>query len=156
MDPAFAAYTDSLQPSFAKLLALPALTDGKIPIEAACPGIYLFSEGERHLYVGRTGNIRRRYDHHCAPGSSHRSAAFAFKLAREATDRKTPSYQKGADSRDGLISDPVFLNVFKAAKARIRQMAFRWVEEQNPVRQALLEIYCTVVLNAHYNDFDNH
>lgn len=33
-------------------------------------GVYLFSEGERHLYVGRSDNFRRRYGHHSNPGSN--------------------------------------------------------------------------------------
>ncbi|WP_154660911.1 GIY-YIG nuclease family protein [Microvirga lotononidis] len=32
-------------------------------------GVYLFSEGEGHLYVGRSNNLRRRYGLHCRPRS---------------------------------------------------------------------------------------
>ena len=32
----------------------------------------------------------------------------------------------------------------------------RFVEETDPVRQALLEIYVAAVLGTPYNDFDNH
>jgi len=35
-------------------------------------------------------------------------------------------------------------------------MDVRVVEESNPLRQALLEMYIAIVLNAPYNDFDNH
>jgi hypothetical protein len=35
-------------------------------------------------------------------------------------------------------------------------MNLRFVEENDPVRQALLEIYVAVTLNTPYNDFDNH
>jgi hypothetical protein len=45
---------------------------------------------------------------------------------------------------------------FNAAKARIRQMEFRFVEETDQNSQSLLEIYCTLALNAKYNDFDTH
>lgn len=43
-----------------------------------------------------------------------------------------------------------------AAKSRIARMSIRYVEESDPVAQALLEIYVAVVLKAKYNDFDNH
>jgi len=49
-----------------------------------------------------------------------------------------------------------FLQAFNEAKARIRNMDVRFVEEADPVRHALLEIYVLVVLQTPYNDFDNH
>jgi len=35
-------------------------------------------------------------------------------------------------------------------------MVVRWVQESDPVKQALLEIYVAVVLQTPYNDFDTH
>lgn len=35
-------------------------------------------------------------------------------------------------------------------------MNIRVVEESDPLRQALLEMYVAVALEAPYNDFDNH
>jgi hypothetical protein len=35
-------------------------------------------------------------------------------------------------------------------------MDIRFVEEADPNRQALLEIYVTLCLEARYNDFDTH
>ena len=35
-------------------------------------------------------------------------------------------------------------------------MDLRFVEEANPARQALLEIYTSIVLPTKYNDFDTH
>lgn len=52
--------------------------------------------------------------------------------------------------------DPVFAAAFSAAKERIRQMEYRYVEEVDQNRQALLEIYCAVVLATPYNDFGTH
>ncbi len=90
------------------------------------------------------------------PGATHRMAAFAFKLAREATGKMTASYKSGEDSRKGLMLNPEFRAAFEAAKTRIRQMDFRFVEETDQNAQALLEIYCTLALNARYNDFHTH
>jgi len=53
-----------------------------------------------------------------------------------------------------LMLNPEFRSAFEAAKARIRQMDFRFVEECDQNTQALLEIYCTLALNARYNDFN--
>ena len=83
-------------------------------------------------------------------------AAFAFKLARENTGKTTASYKAGDDNRKGLMRNPEFVAAFKAAKARIREMDFRFVEETDQNVQALLEIYCTLVLDARYNDFNTH
>jgi len=54
------------------------------------------------------------------------------------------------------MENEVFVSAFTAAKARIRSMDLRFVEESDPVRQALLEIYASVVLATPYNDFDTH
>ena len=70
-----------------------------------------------------------RYGRHCNPSATHHMAAFAFKLAREATGKTTASYKAGADSRKGLMLNPEFRATFDAAKARIRQMDLRFVEE---------------------------
>ena len=35
-------------------------------------------------------------------------------------------------------------------------MEFRAVEESDPIRQALLEMYCAITLETAYNDFDVH
>ena len=114
------------------------------------------SEGGRHLYVGRSNNIRRRIGRHRRPSATHRMAAFAFRLAREATGNIRASYKKGDASRLGLMQNSEFTGAFDSAKARIRAMSLRFVEEVDPVRQTLLESYIAVVLNTPYNDFDTH
>lgn len=119
-------------------------------------GIYLFSEEANHLYVGRSNRIRQRLGRHCLPGATHRAAAFAFKLAREATGLLDAAYIAGPESRAGLMENASFAAAFIAAKVRIRGMALRFVEESDPTRQALLEIYAAVVLKTPYNDFDTH
>lgn len=93
---------------------------------------------------------------HCRPGATHRQAAFAFQLAREKTGRTVAAYRPGENSRAGLILIPEFAKAFIAAKARIRSMEYRYVEEGDQNREALLEIYCAVVLGTPYNDFGTH
>ncbi len=59
-------------------------------------------------------------------------------------------------SRADLLKDPTFRSSFERAKNHVRGMGLRFVGENDPVRQALLEIYVAVVLGTPYNDFDNH
>ena len=54
------------------------------------------------------------------------------------------------------MADAAFCEAFLQAKARVRAMQFRCVEEPDPTRQALLEIYCAFALSTRYNDFDTH
>ncbi len=151
MHPKFAALADSLHPSFERLIARePHTGPCRLPIDVPKCGVYLFSEGDDHLYVGRTDRLRSRHREHWA--GNHNDAPFAFKLARHSTNNVT----KGGVTRKALTLDPVFSVAFASAKERVAAMQFRWVEEADPNRQCLLEIYATIVLGARYNDFGNH
>ena len=156
MDQKFAALVETLAPKLEWLLDMPSSTYGALPRDMPQSGVYLFTEAGRHLYVGRSNVLRGRYGRHCRPGATYRQAAFAFQLAREKTGRTQPAYRAGEDSRAGLMLDPAFATAFAAAKERIRKMEYRYVEEADQNRQALLEIYCAVVLATPYNDFGTH
>jgi len=156
MDPKFATLAEALAPKLECLLAMPPLRYGALPCDMPLSGVYLFTENDRHLYVGRSNVLKKRHGRHCRPGATHRQAAFAFQLAREVTGRTKASYRAGQDSREGLMSDSAFVAAFVAAKERIRAMDYRYVEESDQNRQALLEIYCAVVLSTPYNDFGTH
>jgi hypothetical protein len=152
---AFREFVDSLDPKFRALLAMEPVRYATLPRKMPERGIYLFSDGDKHLYVGRTNRIRRRLAGHCRPSSTHFSATFAFRIAREETGRVKASYSS-VGSRAELVTDSVFGPAFVRAKARLADLDLRFVEEVDPVRQALLEIYVAVVLKTPYNDFDNH
>jgi predicted GIY-YIG superfamily endonuclease len=155
MDAKFATTIESLHPSFERLLEMPPCSAGQLPRGMPASGVYLFSDGEQHLYVGRSRNMRRRYGLHTRPSAQHNQASFAFLLAREATGALTATYtQKGG--RKELAQDPGFIEAFTEAKSRIRNMDYRFVEETDGTRQALLEIYCSVALGTPYNDFRTH
>jgi hypothetical protein len=155
MNTAFARFVETLEPKFQSLIAMKAVRYAGLPSQMPERGIYLFSEGTNHLYVGRTNRIRRRLAGHCRPSSTHFSATFAFRVARKETGLLKATYTKKG-SRAELVRDPVFGPVFQAAKTRLANMDLRFVEEDDPVRQALLEIYVAVVLKTPFNDFDNH
>jgi hypothetical protein len=155
MNEQFLTVLDSLEPSFQKLIASLPVTALTLPPSMPKAGIYLFSESGLPLYVGRTRNIRGRIGRHTRPGATHRMASFAFRLAREITGNLAATYKKEG-SRIDLMESMEFRQAFDEAKKRIRSMDLRFVEESDPVRQAVLEIYVSVSLQTPYNDFDTH
>jgi hypothetical protein len=155
MHPTFTQFIDSLEPSFQRLMNMAPVTVATLPNEMPNAGVYLFSENDQHLYVGRTNTIRKRLQNHCRPSFGHNSATFAFRLAREVTGRLAASYVQ-AGSRQHLQVDAEFGPVFVAQKERVRGMQVRFVEESDPLRQALLEMYVAVSPGTPHNDFDNH
>ncbi|MGD0398722.1 MAG: GIY-YIG nuclease family protein [Syntrophobacteraceae bacterium] len=156
MDAKFLSHVEALAPQLAKLLAMKPVTPESLPRKMPRKGIYLLSAENQHLYVGRSNDIRKRMRGHSSLGAKHNTAAFAFLLAREATGNLRATYKPGEGSRAGLMRTPGFVAAFESAKERIRKMHLRFVEEADPVRQALLEIYVALTLDARYNDFDNH
>jgi predicted GIY-YIG superfamily endonuclease len=134
-----------------KPVTFATLVSGNVPKR----GVYLFSEDRKALYVGRSNGICKRIGRHCGRGATWRQAAFAFRLAREATGNLKATYRKEGGRR-ALAIDPAFTKTFRAAKERISKMQVRYVEEADPLRQTLLEMYVAVVLKTPYNSFDNH
>ncbi len=155
MDSRFRDFVETLEPQFRVLLSAPPRTFAALGQVPAVPGIYLFSERDHHLYVGRTSNLRNRLRAHCSPSSTHLKAAFAFRLAREATGNLQATYRTEG-SRAHLAAMPEFAEAFQAAKKRMTLMEIRFVREDHAIRQALLEMYVAVVLETPYNDFENH
>lgn len=155
MDDTFKQYVEALHPRYEQLIAMPPVKIATVPKNAPSKCIYLFSEGGAPLYVGRTNHLRNRMRQHSIPAAQHNQAVFGFRLAREKTGRTVPSYST-TDGRLALSKNPEFANAFAEAKARIREMDLRFVEEEDPFRQALLEIYAAVALKTPYNDFQTH
>ena len=135
------------------LMAMPPVTVDTAPMHTPQGGIYLFSAGDEHLYVGRTKrNIRDRLKDHVSTADD---CPFAWHLARESTSQQKASYRREC-SRSHLLSLPAFKRAYEDAKRRIRSMHVRYVGEPEPLRQALLEIDVAVATNAKHNDFDTH
>ena len=156
MEAEFARYAEALHPSFERLVAMPPVTIATLPHDAPKECVYLFSENGRNLYVGRTRHMRQRMRQHSIPSARHNQAVFAFRLAREATGRLIAMYTGDGTRALLAASDPAFVAAFTDSKRRIRAMQVRYVEETDPLRQALLEIYASIVLATPYNDFNTH
>lgn len=155
MDEKFAEIVSSLHDRYEELMARSPISDGNHSADLPSRGVYLFSENGKHLYVGRTDNLKSRYGGHTLKSMKDQSAPFAFKLACE--EMKVPAKARDRDmTRRELMEWAEFNNAFENAKARIRSMEFRWVEEVAPAKQALLEAYCAIVLDTPYNNFENH
>lgn len=157
LDPKFADLIESLPASLEQLLAMTPVTVKSMPRPRQMPasGIYLWSEANSHIYVGRSRRIRQRLQEHVRPSSGHNQASFAFLIARQDTGMLDASYAP-AGSRARLLEIPEFKKAFDAAKQRLTTLELRFVEESHPVRQCLLEVYAATVLNTRYNDFDSH
>lgn len=156
MDSKFFAHIETLKAQLDRLLGMTPVKATELPKTMSCKGVYLFSEGNKHLYVGRSNNIKKRIKDHSIQSATANKAAFAFLLARKETGNLNATYKKGAGSRKALMEDGSFVKDFETSKARIQKMDVRFIEENNPVRQALLEIYVAVEHSTPYNDFENH
>ena len=152
MDP-FDNVIQCVRAKFAELVASPKHSAAHLPKAMPEPGVYLFSEAGAPLYVGRTNKLRKRLQYHTR--DNHNQATFAFLLARHATGKLKASY-KAEGSRQHLLQNPEFRAEFDAARNRIRQMDVQFVEESDPVKQTILEVFTAFETQARFNDFDNH
>lgn len=152
MNERFREFVDGLHGKYEALVAMAPVRAGEVPKATPVGGVYLFSEGGKHLYAGRTKRrIAMRIRYHF---STALDCPFAWLLAREVTGKKAT--YKRAGSRKALLTDSQFRAEYDRAKQRIRSMSVRYVHEPDPTRQALLEIYVAVATAARYNDFDTH
>lgn len=152
MNKRFRDLADALHGKCEALLAMRPVAACDIPRDTPVGGVYLFSDGSTHLYVGRTKRpiaVRIRKHFSTAP-----DCPFAWLLAREVTGKKATYKRDG--SRKALLADPVFTAEYERARDRIRGMSVRYVHEADRTSQAVLEIYVAVATGARYNDFDTH
>ena len=155
MDPKFRKQLAIAHRKLRALIASTPVRADALPMKMPASGVYLFTEHGEHLYVGRSNRLKKRIPLHYRRASKHSSAAFAFRLARKATRREVASY-KTEGSRKQLAAEQSFARAFLRAKERIRRMEVRFVEENDQLRQTLLEIYAAAVLPTPFNDFDTH
>ena len=149
----FKKLTDGLDEKLRQLLRMVPLTlEQPIRNSPKC-GVYLFTENAVHLYVGRTKRLfSNRLRGHI---NTAKDCPFAFRIARKETGFTKSAYS-GDGTRRQLLSNPDFVSAYEAAKNRIKKMEVRWIQESDPTRQALLEIYVSVILKTPFNDFDTH
>tara|TARA_B100000614_G_C14474629_1_gene464018 strand:+ start:577 stop:1011 length:435 start_codon:yes stop_codon:yes gene_type:complete len=143
----------SVRGKYDSLLSSPVFRIAQLPKDLPEAGIYIISKHSKVLYVGRSNCIRKRLQYHTR--NNHNQATFAFLLARYETGNLKASY-KPEGSRKQLLENAVFREAFDKAREDIRKMDVQVVEENDPVNQAILEIFTAHKTKAKYNNFDNH
>jgi len=155
MNPAFRVHIEALEPSFQRLVEMAPVPMAGLPRSIPARGIYLLSEQGANLYVGRSNRMPDRLRSHARTNAGHNETTFAMRIARTDTGLLRASYRPEG-SRNALVKDTVFGPAFVAAKARVARMNVQYVEEADPMRQALLEMYVALSLGTPFNNFDNH
>ncbi len=155
MNPRFRDFVEPLERKFQELISMSPVTYHTLPSQLPKRGIYIFSDGDDNLYVERSNRLRERLRGHCIPSATHYTATFAFRIAREKTGILKATYKKEG-SRPQLVADKAFNLAFMEAIKKVANMNIRYIEVNDPISQALLEIYIATVLRTPYNDFDNH
>jgi predicted GIY-YIG superfamily endonuclease len=117
------------------------------------PGLYLFVEHGKPIYVGQTRNLRSRLAAHRRPSGSHNSASFAFLIAK--TQFKGGEGKKM--TRVELQSDPDFKKLFDKAKKQVSEMEIRFILCEDPELRTVFEVYAAEHLGTKkYNSFETH
>ena len=124
-------------------------------------GVYLFSEGHDHLYVGRCGlterarkvgrghsNFRSRLADHSRPSSRHNSATLAWRLTFEELGTAVDAMPK---KRADLELHPSFHEEFARQKERVTAMEFRVVEIRKDFVSYVFEAYAAQRLGTAQN-----
>ena len=109
------------------------------------PGVYVFSEDDRPVFVDRIGNLHKRLGLH---RSSHPGLSTpATKLARIETGRMSSK-----SNRSATCTDDNFRGAFNEAVDRIRAMEVRYItvpeDEDAGVLQALIQLHAAVELST--------
>jgi len=117
-------------------------------------GVYVFYEGEKPMYVGRTNSMSRRLQRHGNPSSGHNSATFAFIIAKREAVKRGMNVRM---SRSQLEVARAFTKLYLKAKTRVAKMPVRVIEINDPIVQTLFEVYVAMCLDTkEYNNFDTH
>jgi predicted GIY-YIG superfamily endonuclease len=145
----FQPYVEELESKLQQLLSMKPKTPLTLPRRMPQMGVYLFSEEDKHLYVGRTRRLKQRIKEQ----ANILGAPFGFRLAREETGFVTATYMRKG-SRDDLFLKPEFAKALEDAQKRIRNMNVQYVEVTDPIKQTLLEVYVAVVLETPHNKFE--
>jgi hypothetical protein len=151
----FGSAAADLDRQFRRLLACDPFSYLGRPKRLPASVVYLLSEGEEPCYVGRSNKFGQRLGNHCRPSSQHNQSSFAFRLACRSVGFEMPRYKAGNSAAAALSTVEGLSDAFVAAKARLRAMDIRYVEEADQPRQAMLEIYCALALGTPH-DFTTH
>jgi len=151
LDAAFGDHVDQLHPQLVKLLETKPFTYATKAKSLPESVVYLFSNENGPYYVGRSRKFSQRLGNHCRMGSQPNQASLAYKMACRAVGFRPVGYSKESAWKQALGTVPGLKPAFDVAKTSLCEMQIRYVEEKDDVRQALLEIYCSVALQTPQN-----
>ena len=118
-----------------QLAEAPPIPADECPRVPKKPGLYMFTEGDRVMWVGKATNLRQRIEHHTHyhhKGRHRTTSLLASTLANNMAARTT--------GRRKDAGDPLFRQAVLDAAARIRErMEVRWVLVDDPNARSLCE-----------------
>ena len=134
-------------------------------------GNYVFYEGDKPMYVGRSGKnrLKDRLHEHSRKSSKSNKASFAFEIAKREHIKETIKKFNSQDisfsemeieltklnwKREDLENDREFKGRFHQAKERVKGMSIRVVEIEDSIEQTIFEVYAHMMLKTPFNDFD--
>jgi hypothetical protein len=126
-------------------------------------GVYLFTEDERHYYVGRCGlterakkvgkghsNFRTRLAGHSCPSSGHNQAPLAWRLTIANFGSQIDEMPK---QRSKLQVHPPFREEFLRQKERVTAMEFRVRPIEDDFESYVFEAYAARQLKTPFNSW---
>jgi hypothetical protein len=128
-----------------QLLACAPHSRDRRPAAPHVAGVYAFTENDIHRYIGRTRNVNRRFGEHVRKSSRENQAPFAFNIA------KLDAGAAGLDlvgTRKEVAGLEAFAPYFAAAKERVREMEFRFVQIDDSVISTVFDVYASIALHT--------
>lgn len=114
-------------------------------------GVYIFFEGNKPIYVGRSNRLKERLKEHSQRSSDRYSATLAFRIAKQNTSALRTKERKQTNAQ--LMENRDFVEEFEAAKDRIARARIRFIEIEDQIEQAMFEIYASLTLDTELNVF---
>ncbi|MFL5861989.1 MAG: GIY-YIG nuclease family protein [Solirubrobacteraceae bacterium] len=146
------AIVSGLNELFDQLMTAPAACrlehNPRLPKE---PGVYLFLESGRPMYVGQTRNLRQRIANHCRPSGSDNHATFAFLLAQ-----RFGCTRRGSEDAQARFARSGICRGVHNAKTRVAAMEVKFVRCDDPELRTVSEVFVAVQLRTPHNDFETH
>lgn len=141
-----------MEPLLVKLKACPPetfATRKKLPDR----GIYVFYEGDKALYVGRSNQIWQRIQTHGREGATYNQATFALRLLAKEYNLEI-GHRAPAD-RSQIAGE--YAEEFRGQKRRVRRMTLRAVAVTDDTASYFFEAYAILALGTtEFNKFEPH
>ena len=143
---------DRMEPLLVKLKACqaePFATRKKLPDR----GVYVFYEGDKALYVGRSNQIWTRIRQHGVLSATHGQANFAFRLL--AKEHRLEIGHSARSERSQIAKK--YDKEFRDQKQRVRKMTTKAVEITDDPESYFFEAYAILALGTiELNRFEPH